>query len=340
MTKSCRILGRGLAGLFSCWVLAHALSGTAGNAQGHWAEGVAYWKGSALGAPADIRIAHGSEAPALELLNKSVLELRRLEALFSLYQSDSEISRLNSQGYLAAPSPELLTLMSIVDRIHGLTGGSFDPTIQPLWSLYAESAGKPEAHILADVLASVGWDSVRFDTNEVRLEKAGAALSLNGIAQGFITDRISEYLLDQGIESALIKVGEIRVIGASPGGEPWEIGVADVEDMAADQVLRLVDAAVATSAVSATTFAGTAGHILNPRTGLPAAPRWRRVSVVHPSAAIADAISTAAVLLDVQALERVARSVSGVAVFAVYPDGARWTYSDATSPTTALEQDG
>ena len=99
------------------------------------------WSGIALGAEAKIILDHPK---ADTLIAQAVAEISRLENIFSLYREDSQLSKLNTQGFLRLPAFEMVELLSICSRIHAQTLGAFDPTVQGLWALYAQeiSAGK------------------------------------------------------------------------------------------------------------------------------------------------------------------------------------------------------
>jgi len=256
----------------------------------------AHWQGVALGAHADIRLVGLPAGEAERLLLSARAEIERLEQLFSLYRADSALVRLNAKGSLEAPGPDILELCSLVSAIHQASSGQFDPSVQPLWMAYARASGAPDRKALAAARAATGWSKVEISADRIRLQP-GAALTFNGIAQGFITDRVVGLLKAQGLEAGLVSVGEIAAVGASPGGRDWVIGLADHEDGPVDATIHLRDRAVATSSPRGTMFgAGPAGHILNPETGMAAPANWRRVSVIHRSAAIADGLSTAGVL--------------------------------------------
>jgi thiamine biosynthesis lipoprotein len=134
------------------------------------------------------------------------------------------------------------------------------------------------------------------------------ALTLNGIAQGYITDRVARMLRDAGFRDLLIDLGEVRALGRAPGGRGWRVGLALGPGGTVTRRLELSDRAVATSAALGTVLdgAGRVGHILHPRRGAVAAPR-AAVSVVDGSAAMADALSTAAVLMDEVAIAALAQ---------------------------------
>jgi FAD:protein FMN transferase len=256
----------------------------------------ARWQGVALGAHADLRLVGLPAREAERLLLAARGEIERLERLFSLYRADSALARLNATGSLEEPGPDMLELCSLVSTIHRASSGMFDPSVQPLWMAYARAGGAPDRKALAAARAATGWSKVEISADRIRL-RPGAALTFNGIAQGFITDRVVGLLKAQGLEAGLVSVGEIAAVGASPGGTDWAIGLADHEDGPADATIQLRDRAVATSSPRGTMFgAGPAGHILDPETGMAAPANWRRVSIIHRSAAIADGLSTAGVL--------------------------------------------
>lgn len=251
------------------------------------------WRGIALGARAELRLAH-PDAPAIAA--RAAAEIARLEAIFSLYRSDSDLSRLNAAGTLAAPPFELLECLGMAGGVHAASGGRFDPTVQPLWAVHAEAAaqgGVPDAAALARARAVTGWGGVRLDPARIALPRGGA-LTLNGIAQGYVADRVAALLRAEGLDRVLIDTGELRALGGQPEGGAWPVRLA------AGGAVGLLDRALATSAPLGTTFdqAGTLGHILDPRTGHPAAPVWRSISISAPSAALADALSTAGCLTE------------------------------------------
>src|SRR5690606_17410838 len=141
-----------------------------------------HWVGQALGARASIRIDH-PEAGAITA--RCLAEIDRLENILSLYRPGSALARLNRDGVLDAPPFELLDCLSLAGAVHRASGGLFDPTVQPLWSLWAEAAvngRRPTPEERRDALARTGWDRVRLDAARITLEP-GMALTLNGIGQ-------------------------------------------------------------------------------------------------------------------------------------------------------------
>jgi len=250
------------------------------------------WQGQALGARATLRLAH-PDAAAISARVAS--EIDRLEDVFSLFRPSSALSRLNREGSLAAPPFELLQCLSLAGRVHDATEGLFDPTVQPLWRVYADAAiaGRPpHSSDLTAARKAIGWNNVQFAPDRIVL-KPGMALTLNGIAQGFIADRLADLLGEEGLDNVLIDTGEFRALGGDPHGDAWPV------HLAAGGQVPLKSRALATSAPKGTTFGeGTNGasHILDPKKGAPVPARWREISVSAPSAGLADALSTAACL--------------------------------------------
>ncbi len=251
-----------------------------------------FWTGQALGARASIRIDH-PDADAI--VTRVMAEIDRLETILSLYRPESALSRLNRDGQLDAPPFELLECLSLAGAVHRASGGRFDPTIQPLWKLWAKSAAngkRPDAKAVERARADTGWGKVRLEAAAVTMSP-DMALTLNGIGQGYVADRVAVLLEAEGLTDILIDTGEFRALGGRPGGGEWPVRLETGERLALRQ------RAVATSAPLGTTFdqAGRDGHILDPATGMPAPANWRAVSISAPSAAIADALATAACLL-------------------------------------------
>lgn len=270
------------------------------------------WRGSALGAQVSIEIHHPDRAEAERLVDRCVLDVRRLEQQFSLYRADSAISTLNRTGILVSPDADMVALLQAALRFSDLTGGAFDPTVQPLWQLYADhfASQRPDSEgplpqQLAEALAKVGRAGLLVSEDRIALTRRGAAVTLNGIAQGYATDRVAERLREAGLSTTLVNIGEIRAIGARPEGTPWRVGLADPERPGAlTETVDLVDRAVATSAGAGFRFdaKGRFTHLFDPTTGR-SPSRYSTVSVMAPTATEADALSTAFSLMPLSRIE-------------------------------------
>ena len=259
-----------------------------------------------MGAKVSMKLAGLSSEAAAPVFSAVEMELTRLENIFSLYRTESQISVLNRKGVLEAPAPELLQVLALSDRLNAESDGLFDPTIQTLWMALAQGQTGAE---LDKAWALVGWQGVQFDTVSVRLRESGQALTLNGIAQGFITDRIAALLKSHGLLDVLLDMGEIAAQGQPDAARSWEIGVAKPDGSVVKR-LSLRDRALATSAPMGTPL-GTAGHIINPL-GHPASHQLMSVSASQ--AAIADGLSTALCLMDSGAGQELVKRFPGARI--------------------------
>ena len=258
------------------------------------------WRGTALGARASITLAGGDATMLAGLTGDVEAEIARLESIFSLFKSDSALSRLNRAGRLITPPPEMLEVLSLADAVHTHTEGGFDPTVQRLWRLYAEAAAldrAPTAQERTEARNCTGWHHVHFSPAEITMRRPGVELTLNGIAQGYIADRIAGLLRSQGFTDVLIDMGEISALGHRSGLRAWHAGIASPSGEIVAEA-SLSDRALATSAPMGTVLDpnGKIGHLIDPRTGLPGGT-FGLVSVSDRRAAIADALSTAFCLL-------------------------------------------
>lgn len=250
----------------------------------------AHWRGVALGADAQIILDHPE---ATRLIEMARAEIRRLEAVFSLYDRGSELSRLNREGHLQAPAFELLECLALCRQVQRVTEGRFDPTVQPLWQVFAEAAAQghePAQDRIERARAVIGFHRVSFDVGAVRLGP-GQRLTLNGIAQGYVADRVAALLSREGIEDVLIDTGEIVALGSAPQSDGWPVTIAGEHEQ---QHLR--NRALATSAWQGTEIRDGEGHILDPRHGGLRQGGLMQVSVSATSAAMADGLSTGLIL--------------------------------------------
>jgi len=257
------------------------------------------WQGVVMGAAAEIIIHHPDPVLARRLIANSIAEVDRLENIFSLYRPGSELVGLNNTGHLDRPSHDLLRLLSLSREIATLSDGAFDVSVQPLWQLYADHFGRfgsdaagPDIQKIAAACAMVDYRAISFDARAVRLDKPGMALTFNGIAQGYITDRVADILRGGGLDHVLANMGEISATGGAAKG-PWK-----VKSRATGGVLEITDGAVATSEGAGTRFdaSGRHHHLLDPHSGQ-SAVYYDCVTVLAKDAATADALSTALYML-------------------------------------------
>ncbi|MCE2475614.1 MAG: FAD:protein FMN transferase [Alphaproteobacteria bacterium] len=284
------------------------------------------WSGLALGSPARIVLYDEDPAHARGLLARVANDIHFFEDQFSLHRSGSAISRLNRTGRLDRPDPAFLQLLDESARVSALSGGAFDPTVQPIWDVTAASfratGTPPSLQALEQLRTLVDWQAVDASAEAIRFGRSGMAMTLNGIAQGFITDRVADRLRAGGLQHVLVELGETRALGEHPEGRPWRIGIPDPGGEALVETLPLSDEAIATSGGYGTQFddEGTWHHIFDPATTR-SAHRHRSVSVIAGTATEADALATAFAVMPERAATAVADSLPNVRVRVVDNSG-------------------
>lgn len=250
-----------------------------------------HWEGRGFGAALSLRLLHADPLTARRVFQRVEREIERIEGLFSLHR-DSALTRLNRDGRLDWPAEDMTAILHLCRKMHQATGGAFDPTVQTLWQAIALAQPGPSQPGL------IGFDRVDLADHAIRLGH-GQALTLNGIAQGWAADRIAALLRRAGFDTALVDMGEIAALGTGPQetgpqGTGWEVGIAG-PDGTLQARARLTDRALATSSPLGTRIGGGQPHILGPQGQN---PLWQTVSVSAPTAAVADALSTAFCLMD------------------------------------------
>jgi FAD:protein FMN transferase len=296
--------------------------------------GLHRWRGTALGSPSYIMVAHPDHGAAEKAIAECVAEIERLEKQFSLYRGDSEIARLNRDGRIEAPSCDLLALLSQCQRFYELSNGAFDVTVQPLWEVYAAHffgsrlppPNGPKLSAIEQARGLVGWQDVDITPRCITLARQGMGLTLNGIAQGFLTDRIADILRTNGCDRILADMGrsEIRLVGHRPDGQAWRIGLAD--PLAPDRVavtLNLADRCISTSGGYGTKFEATGRyhHLFDTRTGT-SAGHYIAVSVIAASTMVADALSTSLYVTPPERSDRLLSAFPEALALATWHDGS------------------
>lgn len=285
------------------------------------------WRGTALGADAAIVLFHPRAEVAETTFAACLAEIERLEREFSLYRPDSALVRLNETGNLPAPSLDMRALLAASRRISERTEGAFDPTVQVLWRLYArhftlfpgDRQGPPPADI-ARARHLVDYRRVVVAADRIVLPP-GMALTLNGIAQGYVTDRVADLLRVRGWSNVLINLGEFRALDGRPDGVPWSLDLANGEERRA---IPLVNRAIAVSRAAATAFEPTARHhhLFVPSTG-ESATQTGALAVLADSATVADGLSTALYVMPAERRPGCLRRFPGVETVLLAAEDAR-----------------
>ena len=276
--------------------------------------------GRALGTTWSVKLVVApAAAPDPEDIERRVTAvLDRVDRGMSTWRSDAEIARydarVDEEPY--AFSAEVRRVVALALDLARETAGAFDPTVRPLVALWGFGAGaateEPSASQLDEVRRRVGHGHLGWDADgRLVADVPGVTLDLSAIAKGYAVDALIAELARDRPRGLMVEVGgEVRVLGPRSDGGPWRHGVelpapapdAPRSELAA--VIALTGGALATSGdYRQVTRAGGArrSHVIDPRTGRPAARDVASASVIAPTCAEADAVATALMVLGVEA---------------------------------------
>lgn len=271
------------------------------------------YTGATMGTVFSVKIVVAAdEEPARELQQDLRQRLDDIERLASTYIQDSELSQFNratSTDWINV-SPRLCHVVSQALAISASTHGAFDITVGPLVNLWgfgpAGDRDEPPADAeIEALLTRVGFGKLQTDCDVPAIRKAlaGLYLDLSGWAKGYAADELASLLIDRGIENFLVEVGgELHAHGLNANGETWRIAIEKPIEGERDiqSVLGLSNKGLATSGDYRNFFeygSATYSHTIDPRNGRPVTHQLASVSVIHNSAATADGLATALLVL-------------------------------------------
>ena len=279
--------------------------------------------GNAMGTTYAVQAQCAERVPA-ERIATVVAEV---EQRMSTYQPESELSHFNRApvGHPVAVSAPLYEVAATALRLAEETGGALDPTVAPLVALWGFGANAsttpPTASAIEAARAEVGYRRLALRQSPATFTKRGPlTLDLSSVAKGYAVDQVAETLAASGCASYLVELGgELRVAGGRPGGRPWRIGVESPSGGEPAAVLAVREGAIATAGDyrQVRQIAGRrVSHMIDPRSGYPAAHGLASVTVVAPTALTADGYATALLVLGPEAGLRFAERLRLAALFA------------------------
>lgn len=254
----------------------------------------------------------GLDRDGLQALVQGVLEA--VDSTCSTYDPGSELSRFNDYESTApvAASPMLRELVGIAGELSARTGGAFDVTVGPLVGLWGfGSAGTstgdraPDAAALSWARSRVGYRNLVADDahGTLRKELPDLVVDVDGIAPGYAVDLVAQRLEARGARRYLVELGgELRARGLSPEDRPWRVAIESPRagERRPYALVELNGLGISTSGDyrDAHVVDGRrVSHTIDPRTGAPVSHRLASVTVVDPSAARADGLATALMVL-------------------------------------------
>ena len=292
-----------------------------------------------------------------ELLTECMNRCDKYEKIFSRTASDSELYQLNHRELTPVAGTEdtfqvsdpLAELIRKGLYYSELSEGAFDIAIEPLtslWDFTAEDPQVPEDRLIQEALTKCDYHNVSVsDNNEVILKTEDTAIELGAIAKGYIADRLKDYLISQGVKSAIINLGgNVLCIGGKPDDSSFKIGIqkpfADRSETIA--VMDIKDKSVVSSGVYERCFEqdGTLyHHLLNPRTGYPYDNGLIAVTIISDESVDGDALSTTCFALGLEDGMKLAESLDNVQAFFVTSDYEIHYTKDFQKKITVTETD-
>lgn len=306
-------------------------------------------QGTAMGTTFNITIIDPPQDAPLQQIDAEIRQLLDdVENLASTYRDHSELSRLNARpepGWVHI-SGELCDLLSQALEVSEQSGGAFDFTVGPLvnrWGFGPEQQPlvPPDDSELQAAMSKVGFRHVAVDCEKASIQRtvSGMYIDLSGWAKGFAIDRLALLLDDYQIDNYLVELGgELRARGRNASRELFAIAIEKptLDRGLQHSVLRISDSAVASSGDYRNYFEHQGkrfSHTIDPRTGRPIEHDLTAVTVVNESAAYADAMATALLVLGPDAGMAMAEKLNLAALFLV-----RSTEDVIETPSTAYRR--
>ncbi len=257
---------------------------------------------------------------AVPLATKALDLIGELEGQMTVYREDSEVSLLNAAAGSGPVAVEagLFGLLELAKAVHDATGGAYDVTTGALsvaWGFFQGPRRVPDSRALDEARARTGQHHLTLvaAARTVAADRPGPRIDLGSIGKGYALDRAAGLIREHWWPTpALLHGGQSSVYAlGSPPGEPggcWEVALRNPERPSEPLgTIGLRNRGLGTSGSSFRRFEAGGrvyGHILDPRTGAPADGPLS-VSVLAPTAAEADALSTAFYLLGVEGAAKI-----------------------------------
>lgn len=243
-----------------------------------------------------------------DLIDQSFQICRDYENKFSKTIKDSEIEKLNSRQ-ISIVSDETAELIETSLEFSAVTNGAFDisiGSITNLWDFTSEEHLVPDPNTINTAKEFVDFRKIKVNGQEVLFENENTQLDLGAIAKGYIADQMKIYLIEQGVESAIINLGgNVQCIGRKADDQGFRVGIQKPFDSGSAVILELDEeySSVVTSGIYQRYFEKDNElfhHIIDPQTGFPSKNNLLSVSIISKDSATGDALSTACFVLGIE----------------------------------------
>lgn len=261
------------------------------------------------------------------IIDKTMDFIKQYDALWNRHNPQSDISKLNNSTGFCSVDPQTKDIIGQSLAYSELSGGLFDITTAPLsdlWNVKERTAPPAEAEI-AGAKQKVDYHAIRFQDGQVSVYPA--KVDLGGIAKGYIADKTKAFLLQNGVNRAVIDLGgNIYAIGEKEKDTPFQIGI---QKPFSNDIIKTIPLA-SSSAVTAGTYqryfekdGKIYHHIINPKTGYPADTDLVSATIISDHSTQNDALATTCILLGYeQAVSFLKEHFPDVSAFFVLQDGS------------------
>lgn len=272
-----------------------------------------------------------------KIIDGAMDEISKYEKIYSRTLETSEVYKLNNRTLQSKTdqensyviSDELTDILKKGLYYSKLTNGKFDITIAPvssLWDFTSDNPVVPDKDDINNAISNVGYQNVNLVDNIITLNNNKTSFDLGAIAKGYIADKVKEYLLSQGVESAMINLGgNVLCVGEKLTGEPFRVGIqkpfADRNEIVA--TMEINDKSVVSSGIYERCFTSNGKlyhHILDPKTGYSYKNNLISVTIISPLSADGDGLSTSCFALGLEEGMKLINSLEDVQAIFITDD--------------------
>ena len=260
----------------------------------------------------EISVVARDKTGADDCINAAIVEIRRIEKLFTTYDESSQVNQVNRNAGIhpVKVDQEVLALIERSKKISAITQGAFDITYgsidKTLWNFDRSMTSLPDQKTAKRLVRLINYRNVITDAKKstVFLAEKGMRIGFGGIGKGYAAERAKSLLTQKGVESGIVNAaGDLTAWGHQPDGKVWTIGIADPDSLGKPfSYLDITDTSIATSGnyekyviIDGKKYS----HTINPKTGMPVTG-IKSVTIICPNAEIADAMATPVMIMGVK----------------------------------------
>ena len=244
-------------------------------------------------------------------------ELKKVDAEFSMFNSQSVVARLNN-GEKPELSNDFIDVFKLARQVSEDTNGAFDITVAPLvnaWGFGFKHEQMPTKEQVDSLRQLIGYQYVTLKDKTIEMQKPGMMLDFSAIAKGYGVDVVARLLERHDIKNYMVEIGgEITTRGINPERVPWRIGVNKPNEDALDEshelqtILNVTDKAMATSGNYRNFYVKEGkkyAHTIDPKTGYPVQHTLLSATVLADRCATADAYATSFMVLGMDGAKKI-----------------------------------